>query len=190
MSKLEQIKLKLAAMLSAAVKFSTIKTDKAVIEWNGEEDLKAGDEVFVTNENGERVAVADGEYVTEDGKVITVAGGKVESIVDTKAEVDEDEKIENVDAAEEEKPEEKPEAEPTEIEKIREEINELYKLVDSILDKIGETRDEADARFKKIEKMSAAKPAEVEFANATSNKSTGDAKIDRLRNMNKDWRSM
>ena len=73
MSKLEQIKLKLAAMLSAAVKFSTIKTDKAVIEWNGVEDLKAGDEVFVTNENGERVAVADGEYVTEDGKVITVA---------------------------------------------------------------------------------------------------------------------
>ena len=202
MSKLSVIKAKLAAILA---QMSVVKTDKAVLEYDGE-DLKAGMGVYVSNENGERTPAEDGEYTTEDGKIIVVKDGMVESITDPIAEVDgaDEEPVEETPV--EEIPAEEPkveelgepvEEEPKEttedaIAKIREEINELYKLVDSILDKIGETRDEADARFKKLEQMSAAKPAEEVLEGSTEIKltATSDKRAKRLEEMSKDWRKM
>ena len=202
MSKLSVIKAKLAAILA---QMSVEKTDKAVLEHEGE-DLKAGMGVYVSNENGERTPAEDGEYTTEDGKVIVVKDGMVESITDPIAEVDgadeepvEETPVEKIPAEEPkvEELEEPVEEEPKEttedaIAKIREEINELYKLVDSILDKIGETRDEADARFKKLEQMSAAKPAEEVLEGSTEIKltATSDKRAKRLEEMSKDWRKM
>lgn len=202
MSKLSVIKAKLAAILA---QMSVVKTDKAVLEYDGE-DLKAGMGVYVSNEEGERTPAEDGEYTTEDGKVIVVKDGMVESITDPIAEVDgEDEEpveenpveevpVEEPKAEELEEPVEEEPKETTEdaIAKIREEINELYKLVDSILDKIGETRDEADARFKKLEQMSAAKPAEEVLEGSTEIKltATSDKRAKRLEEMSKDWRKM
>lgn len=207
MSKLSVIKAKLAAILA---QMSVVKTDKAVLEYDGE-DLKAGMGVYVSNENGERTPAEDGEYTTEDGKIIVVKDGMVESITDPIAEVDgaDEEPVEETPVEEvpvEEVPVEEPKAEELEepveeepkettedaIAKIREEINELYKLVDSILDKIGETRDEADARFKKLEQMSAAKPAEEVLEGSTEIKltATSDKRAKRLEEMSKDWRKM
>ena len=100
MSKLEKIKAELAKLL---IKYSVVKTDKAVLEYDGEE-LVAGMDVVITDENGDKVAAEDGEYVTEDNKVITVKDGKVESIVDKAAEVD---------AEEDEKKEDEPMFEPS-----------------------------------------------------------------------------
>lgn len=74
------------------VEAGSVATDNGTLEWNGEEDLKAGDAVYVRDENGERIPAADGQYVTEDGKTITVADGKVASIEDPAAEVAEEEK--------------------------------------------------------------------------------------------------
>lgn len=202
MSKLSVIKAKLAAILA---QMSVVKTDKAILEYDGE-DLKAGMGVYVSNENGERTPAEDGEYTTEDGKVIVVKDGMVESITDPIAEVDgaDEEPVEETPV--EEIPAEEPKVEELEepvaeepkettedaIAKIREEINELYKLVDSILDKIGETRDEADARFKKLEQMSAAKPAEEVLEGSTEIKltATSDKRAKRLEEMSKDWRKM
>lgn len=202
MSKLSVIKAKLAAILA---QMSVVKTDKAVLEYDGE-DLKAGMGVYVSNENGERTPAEDGEYTTEDGKIIVVKDGMVESITDPIAEVDgaDEEPVEETPV--EEVPAEEPKVEELEepvaeepkettedaIAKIREEINELYKLVDSILDKIGETRDEADARFKKLEQMSAAKPAEEVLEGSTEIKltATSDKRAKRLEEMSKDWRKM
>ena len=99
MSKLEKIKAELAKLL---IKYSVVKTDKAVLEYEGE-DLVAGMDVVITDEEGNKVPAEDGEYVTEDNKVITVKDGKVESIIDKAADVE---------AAEEE--EEKKEDEPME----------------------------------------------------------------------------
>ena len=90
----------------------------------------------------------------------------------------------------EEPVEEPKETEPTEIEKIREEINELYKLIDSILDKIGETRKEADERLSKIEKMSAAAPAVTEIEGEIKLSAISDKRAKRLAEMNKDWRNL
>ena len=173
MSKLEKIKAELAKLL---IKYSVVKTDKAVLEYDGEE-LVAGMDVFITNENGEKVAAEDGEYVTEDNKTITVKDGKVESIVDPVAEVDaeEDEKKEDEPmvepVAEEPMPEDKKEDEEkvnledinTSIDELRKEVDELYKLIDGLMAKVGETRDEADERLKKLECKSLAKPASEEF---------------------------
>lgn len=194
MSKLEKIKAKLAQILA---QLSVVKTDKAVLEYDGE-DLVAGMAVYVTNEEGERVAPEDGEYITEDSKVIVIKDGKVESITDPVAEVDAEEEPKPEDAPKEEEMEEEPvEDEPKEttedaIVKIREEINELYKLVDSILDKIGEDRKQADERFSKIEQMSAAQPAQevIEKTAEVKLSATSDKRAKRLAEMNKDWRNM
>ena len=172
MSKLEKIKAELAKLL---IKYSVVKTDKAVLEYDGEE-LVAGMDVYITNENGDKVAAEDGEYTTEDNKVISVKDGKVESIIDKAADVEaeEDEKKEDepmVEPAKEEEPmpEDKKEDEVnledvnTAIDELRKEVDELYKIVDSLLKKVGETRDEADERLKKLECKSLAKPASEEF---------------------------
>ena len=76
----------------AEVESDFIETDKGKLEWdNEEEDLKAGDAVYITDEDGNRNPAPDGDYTTEDGKVIKVADGKVTEIVDSKAEVSEEE---------------------------------------------------------------------------------------------------
>lgn len=76
-----------AAEEEDAVAMAEVKTDKAVLVWHTEDALAAGDEVFVTNEDGEEVPAEDGDYLTEDGKVIVVADGKVAEIKDAEAEV-------------------------------------------------------------------------------------------------------
>ena len=192
MSKLEKIKAELAKLL---IKYSVVKTDKAVLEYDGE-DLVAGMDVYITDENGDKVPAEDGEYVTEDNKTITVKDGKVETIVDKAAEVD---------AEEDEKKEEEPMVEPvadepvaeeptkeedeenvnledvnTAIDEMRKEIDELYKIVDSLLKKVGETRDEADERLKKLECKSLAKPASEEFEAISRLQKTGNKKLDKF----------
>ena len=194
MSKLEKIKAELAKLL---IKYSVVKTDKAVLEYDGE-DLVAGMDIFITNENGEKVPAEDGEYVTEDNKKITVKDGKVESIVDPVAEVDaeEDEKKEDEPmlepVAEEPMPEDKKEDEEkkdeevnledvnTAIDELRKEVDELYKIVDSLLKKVGETREEADERLKKLECKSLAKPASEEFEAISRLQKTGNKKLDKF----------
>ena len=72
----------------AEVSSEMIQTDKGKLEWDNEDrDLQAGDAVYIRNEDGERIPAPDGDYTTEDGKVIKVADGKVAEIVDDKAEV-------------------------------------------------------------------------------------------------------
>ena len=190
MSKLEKIKAELAKLL---IKYSVVKTDKAVLEYDGN-DFVAGMDVYVTDENGDKVPAEDGEYVTEDNKTITVKDGKVESIVDKAAEVDAEEEEKKEDEpmvepiAEEPMPEDKKEDEEnvnledinTSIDEMRKEIDELYKIVDSLLKKVGETRDEADERLKKLECKSLAKPASEEFEALGRLQKTGNKKLDKF----------
>ena len=77
----------LARLAKAIVNLGNITTDKGILSWDGEEDLKAGDSVFIEDAEGNRVAAPDGDYVTEDGKTIVVVDGKVSEIADPKAEV-------------------------------------------------------------------------------------------------------
>ena len=190
MSKLEKIKSELAKLL---IKYSVVKTDKAVLEYDGE-DLVAGMDVVITDEEGNKVPAEDGEYVTEDNKVITVKDGKVESIVDRAADVEaeeeekkEDEPMEEEPTAEEPAKDDEPKEDEvnledvnTAIDELRKEVDELYKIVDSLLKKVGETRDEADERLKKLECKSLAKPASEEFEALGRLQKTGNKKLDKF----------
>jgi hypothetical protein len=69
------------------VEMGNVSTDKGVLAWDGDEDLKEGDAVYIEDENGERTPAADGDYVTGDGKTIVVVNSRVSEIRDPKAEV-------------------------------------------------------------------------------------------------------
>lgn len=194
MSKFTKIKLELAKMLA---KFSDVKTDKAVLTWDSDEDLREGMDVYVADENGEYAPAADGEYVTEDGKTIVVKDGKVESITDPKAEVDPEEGMRTVevDAAcgtKKVKAEEVAdpavetdgvkETETDAIDAIHREINELYDIVDKLVKKVAEMEDKGKATeevVEKMSKMSAAFAAEEEIKGKESVMMSGNPSIDR-----------
>ena len=194
MSKFTKIKLELAKMLA---KFSDIKTDKAVLTYDSDEDLRAGMDVYVADENGEYAPAADGEYVTEDGKIIVVKDGKVESITDPKAEVDPEDGMRTVEvdaACGTKKVEAEEVANPavetdgvkeTEtdaIDAIHREINELYDIVDKLVKKVAELEGKSEATEKTVEKMSkmsAAFSAEETLENKKTAPISGIAEIDR-----------
>ena len=85
MSKINRFKAALARLLAA---FGNVSTDKGVLAWDGDEDLKAGDAVYIEDEEGNRTPAEDGDYVTSDAKTIVVADGKVSEIKDPEAEVE------------------------------------------------------------------------------------------------------
>lgn len=163
MSKFTRIKLELAKMLA---KFSDLKTSNGVLTWDSDEDLRAGMDVYVQDENGEYKPAEDGEYVTEDGKTIVVKDGKVESVTDPKAEVDPEEAAKaEVDAAcgkrKVETAEEPVDPEvatdgdkETVTDAIHREINELYDIVDKLVKKVAELEGKSEATEKTVEKMS------------------------------------
>lgn len=94
MSKLNNKILKLARLL----KFyqETKLNDGTTISHEG--DLEVNSEVFIEDENGDIVPLADGEYLTEDNTKLMVEGGKVIAIVAEEAP------LENVEEAKNEQP--------------------------------------------------------------------------------------
>ena len=84
MSKIKRFKAALARLLA---EFGNISTDKGVLAWDGDEDLKEGDAVYIEDADGNRETAPDGDYVTTDAKTIVVADGKVAEIRDPEAEV-------------------------------------------------------------------------------------------------------
>ena len=84
MSKLKKIRQTLAKLLQG---FGNVTTDRGILSWDGDEDLKAGDSVFIEDAEGNRTDAEDGDYKTDDNKVIVVVDGKVAEIKDAEAEV-------------------------------------------------------------------------------------------------------
>ena len=106
----EKLKIMLKSILS--LQMGEVATDKANLIFDGE-DLKEGMDVFVMGEDNEPVPAEDGDYTTEDGKVIKVVEGKVAEIVDAEAEVAE-EPVEETEVQEEANEEVAPAEEPAE----------------------------------------------------------------------------
>ena len=188
MSKLDLIKTKLAKLL---LQFATVKTDKAILEYDGEE-LAVGTEVYVTDENGERKPAEDGNYVTEDEKTIVVADGKVTEILEKEEEVKPEEEVpaeEVVEAEDAETPAEEVAEEPTEESKdeladrvtaLEAKVEELIAIVEKLVEKAETDSVAVEERLSKIEKMSASKRIEEEFEITKTAKKTGDTKTDRF----------
>lgn len=172
MSKLAKIRLQLSQILAS---FSELKTDKAILYWPTDEEIREGLEVYVLDENGEYSEAPDGEYADEAENTIVVKDGKVESIT-PKAEaveetVEETVVAEETPAEEVESPSGTDEPVPDAIEEVRKEINELYDIVDKLVKKVAELDSrlgESNERLEKMSKMSAASPAEIEIETAGS----------------------
>lgn len=84
MSKINRFKAALSKLLAV---FGNVTTDKGVLAWDGDEDLKEGDAVFIEDQEGNRTDAPDGDYITSDNKTIVVVDGKVSEIKDPEAEV-------------------------------------------------------------------------------------------------------
>lgn len=140
-SKLAAIKLQLAAILA---KLGSVATNNGTLQWTEEgEDLRAGMRVYVTNENGEYEPAPDGEYTTEDGKRITVRDGVVADIVDPAADVGDDEvdRDENADDPDE-TTDGDTETTTDAIDAIHREINELFEIVNRLVNEFGTLRED------------------------------------------------
>ena len=74
---------------SLLTKLGEVKTDKAILTYDGDGELEVGMEVFV--ESGAEDAIEyvhpeDGEYLAEDGRTIVIKDGIVEEIKEKEAE--------------------------------------------------------------------------------------------------------
>lgn len=156
MAKLKKIK---AVLRSLLVEMGEISTDKGILLWDGDENIKVGDEVKGLDEEGNETQIADGDYTTEDKKVIVVVDGKVTEIKEVEEAPIEEPADEPVEVLEEE-PTEEP-TEPTEDEKDA----KIKALEDEIASKDKEI-EELKAKIAELENEPAAKSAEEEFEKA------------------------
>lgn len=158
MSKLDVIKAKLAEILAIEedvieVEFASATTDEGVaIFWEGE--LAEGVAVFVEDEEGNRVALADGTYVIGNATekvILEVVDGFIKTMTVEEVPMEEPEQTEEPETEpQEEENAEEPEVEnPTNegeetadeaIVKLREEVNELYSIVDELRREIEELK--------------------------------------------------
>ena len=135
MSKLRD---KLAKML---LKFDSISTDKADLFYDHEGELVVGDEVYTYNEAGDRVPVADGEYLS-DNIVYDIENSKVTEIkrFETPDPTKEDLEAMPADqAAPEVAPEATPEATPDpKVAELESKVTELESKVTELVSKVEE----------------------------------------------------
>ena len=166
MSKLRD---KLAKML---LKFDSISTDKADLFYDHEGELVVGDEVYTYNEDGDRVPVEDGDYVS-DGYVYKVKDHVVEEIVKPEGEdapADEKEK-EDLEEVVVEDPEDQvtPKEDPK-VATLETKVTELESKVTELVSKVEELA-------AKLETPAVDPIAEV-FSSATTR--TNDSRANRL----------
>lgn len=166
MSKLRD---KLAKML---LKFDSISTDKADLFYDHEGELVVGDEVYTYNEAGDRVPVADGEYLS-DNIVYDIENSKVTEIKRFEAPDPAKEDLEAMPEATPETPEmpkEDPKAADPKVAELESKVTELESRVTELISKVEELT-------AKVETPVVEPIAEV-FSAAT--KRTNDARATRL----------
>lgn len=74
---------------SLLTKLGEVKTDKAVLTYDGDGELEVGMEVFVETESDDTIEYMhpeDGEYLAEDGRTIVIKDGFVEEIKEAQAQ--------------------------------------------------------------------------------------------------------
>lgn len=134
-------------LMKSLVKFSEIATDKGALLIQDGDEIAVGTDVYVESE-GEWIEAPAGEYALEDGRVISVADGKIAEIKDPEAieEPAVDEPEETVEA-EEEIVVEEPVVEPTpeerddkqeQIDALKAEIADLKADIESLRNAIAE----------------------------------------------------
>lgn len=122
------------------VKLAKVTTDKGELSYEGE--LEVGTEVVDAN----GVAVSDGDYTLEDGKIIVIKDGKVETIK------------ESVELEEEEAPAEEPTVPKADFDALKADFDALKAVVDELKSKVDELKKPVEEPIEsKFSRMSAGK---------------------------------
>ena len=202
MSKLARLKEALSKIL---VECGDVTTDKGILYWESDADLKEGDEVFVQDTEGNKTPAPDGDYTTSDGKVIVVVDGKVAEIKDAKAEVapeepESDDDNNNDGEGGNDAPGDETPADPEQPEQpvegadddaLEERIKALEDVVAMVCEYLGIVEFNKQEKLptlmaamqKEIDALKGkpmAKPAHEEVVASAQNKPTGNKGIDRL----------
>ena len=128
------------------VKLAKVTTDKGELSYEGE--LEVGTEVVDAN----GVAVSDGDYTLEDGKIIVIKDGKVEAIKEE--EVPAEEEV----LAEEEVPAEEPTVSKADFDALKADFDALKAVVDELIAKVDELKKPVEEPIEsKFSRMSAGK---------------------------------
>lgn len=164
MSKLEKLKELIIEMMSeeqVEVKFGSTTTDNGiVIYWDGEE-LEVGKQIQIEDENGNKVNATEDYTITMEDYIVTIEKGIVTDIKEVEKEVEEpteEEVTEEVVAEEVENPTNEGEESDTEaIVKLREEVNELYSIVNELKKELEElkskpTTESVEQEFEQVTK--------------------------------------
>ena len=194
MSKLARFKEALSKIM---MECGSITTDKGILYWESEDDLKEGDEVFVEDAEGNRTEAPSGDYTTSDGKIIVVVDGKVAEIKDAKAEVAPEEPEAEGDGDGENTPadgeggDDNPEQPVEGAEEIEDRLAELESVVAMICEYLGIVEFSKQEKLptvmaamqKEIEALKGkplAKPAHEEVKASAQIQETGVKGLDRL----------
>lgn len=122
------------------VKLAKVTTDKGELSYEG--DLEVGTEVVDAN----GVAVPDGDYTLEDGKIIVIKDGKVEAIK------------ESVELEEEEAPAEEPTVSKADFDALKADFDALKASVEGLIAKVDELKKPVEEPIEsKFSRMSAGK---------------------------------
>jgi len=151
-----------ATASATASNFSTIKLqDGTEISIPEGGDLAVGTEVYSIDEAGNQTPLADGDYVLEDGRTITVSGGAVEALAETPTDEKAGETPSN-DASNVEnsatEPSGEDDDEPTAGEPIEDRVDALESQVAELMELIQSMGATTEAAFSKIKEI-ASEPA-------------------------------
>ena len=208
MRKIEKLK---AALKNLLIEFRSVNTDKAVLVWDGEEDLQEGFVVYVVDEEGNRNIPEDGEYVDEEKITYVVENGIIKEIVPAQDEEPEEQPEAPAEEPVEETPEEpaeepveeQPEEEPVEEEPVEEpveepaeepveetpveEVEEVVEEANELADQVQALEERVNALVEEIEQLKAFKNAvEAMSAGKPAQQQFRETSIDPNRSNNKE----
>lgn len=159
--------------------FGEVATDKGILTWNGNEDLKAGDDVNQMDADGNESKAEDGEYVTDDNKTIVVVDGKVSEIRDPEAEVDSE--LPNPEQENAPEDNQNPEENAPEAEQPDEKDARIAELEAEIEEKDARIA-ELEAKVAELEKEPAGESAEEAFRKQSEKTVDKDSATGKMRN--------
>lgn len=160
---------------SILMEFNKLSTDKAELIWDEDTELGVGMKVYVEVE-GERVPAEDGEYISDENKII-VEGGVVTAIEkkeepevketeETEVKEEMAEETETEKPAETEEPEVKEEPKEDKVAELEARIAELEAKIEELVTKIAEiaTTPAAEPVMEEFDKVVKTKTIDKSFA--------------------------
>jgi outer membrane biosynthesis protein TonB len=165
MRKIEKLKKALKDLL---IEFRSVNTDKAVLSWDGEDDIAEGVAVYVVDEEGKTTIPEDGEYIDENKTRYVIENGIVKEIVTVSEQPEEqpeapaeepamEEPEEPVEEPVEEEPkeEEQPEEEPAEEEPVEEPVEEPAEepVEETPVEEVEEVAEEANELANRVDEL-------------------------------------